>query len=66
MKNINFFKKFKDKKGHYVVEASIILPIFLIGIITLSALINTFMVYENIVFSLYSYFNHILNSDYKI
>ena len=66
MKNINFFKKFKDKKGHYVVEASIILPIFLIGIITLSALINTFMVYENIVFSSVDECRHAMVNNYMV
>ena len=44
-------KSIKDKKGHYVVEASIILPIFLIGIITLASVINAYILYENIVFS---------------
>lgn len=41
----------REKNGHYIVEASIILPIFLIGIISLSGVISIYKAYENIYFT---------------
>ena len=40
-------EKLRDKRGHYIVEASIILPIFLVGIITLTGIISIYRAYEN-------------------
>lgn len=44
-------KSIKNKKGHYVVEASIILPIMLIGILTITGLCKIFAIYENVMFA---------------
>lgn len=44
-------EKLRDKRGRYIVEASIILPIFLVGIITLTGIISIYRAYENAYFA---------------
>ena len=48
---MKIIKILREKNGHYIVEASIILPIFLIGIISLSGVISIYKAYENIYFT---------------